>query len=185
MAITVSWLRADPDTRVKLWAAEADRRSLELLTFLEAHQGIASGEVVPSKPGIELKRQIIAEARELASEAGIAGGGANAPLIPPIRKRAEEEGTDATLVAYKLFFGPWSEWAHTGAGSLAVRADGDTAVFEDGPLRDRTQALSLTGALYAYVLAELSRWIGLGIEGQCDELREELVRSDAAAARGD
>ncbi len=32
--------------------------------------------------------------------------------------------------------------------------------------------------------AELSRWIGLGIEDECEALREELVRSDASFARG-
>jgi hypothetical protein len=71
------------------------------------------------------------------------------------------------------------------AGSLALRVENDTALFEDGPPRDPVQVLSVTGALYAYALAELSRWIGLGVEEECDALREDLVRSDALVARAD
>jgi hypothetical protein len=47
------------------------------------------------------------------------------------------------------------------------------------------QVLSVTGLLYAYALAELSRWMGLGIEEECDAMREELVRSDASVGRAD
>jgi hypothetical protein len=185
MAITISWLRVDPVTRVKLWTAEAERRDLELLSFLQAHSQIAESGAEPPKPGIERKRRIVAAARRLAREAGVPGRRGNGPLIPNLQARAEAVGTDATLVAYKLFFSPWSEWAHTGAGSLALRVEDGTAFFEDGPPGDPVQVLSVTGALYAYALAELSRWIGLGIEEECDALREQLVRSDASVARAD
>ncbi len=127
----------------------------------------------------------MSEARRLARDAGVAGVGRKGALVPNLQARAEAVGTDATRVAYPLFFGPWSEWGHTGAGSMALRVEGGTAVFEDGPPPDPVQALSVTGALYAYVLAELSRWIGLGIEDECDALRKELVRSDTSVARRD
>ncbi len=184
LAITVAWLRIDPDTHLKLWTAEDCRRQLELLPELRRHLQIGEAEASALEYAAVSKRSIVAEARQLAREKGVAGvGHRDRPLIPSLKARAEGVG-DATRVAYSLFFGPWSEWGHTGSGSLSLRVEAGTASFEEGPPRDPVQVLSVTGALYAYVLAELSRWIGLGIEDECEALREELVRSDASFARG-
>ena len=186
LAITVAWLRVDPDTHLKLWTAEDCRRQLELLP--ELHRRMQIGE--PDRDALERatawKRSVVAQARQLARDKHIPRVGKRGPLVPNLKARAEAVGTDATRVCPdSLFFSPWSEWGHTGAGSLALRVEGGMASFEEGPPRDPVQVLSVTCALYAYVLSELSRWIGLGIEDECDELRQELVRSDALAARLD
>lgn len=149
LAITVAWLCIDPATRVSLWTAEAYRRELELRPVLEEHIRVRPRETDESKSVMATKRSFVSEARRLARDSGMAGVGRKGPLIPNLQKRAEAVGTDATRVAYALFFGPWSEWGHTGAGSLAVRVEGGTAFFEDGPPRDPVQVLSVTGALYA------------------------------------
>jgi Family of unknown function (DUF5677) len=184
LAVTVPWLRIDPDTHLKLWTAEECRRQLELLPELEGRTGTDE----PGREALERstawRRSIVAQARQLARDKDIPGMRKGGSLVPSLRARADAVGTDATRDAYSLFFGPWSEWGHTGAGSLALRVEGGTATFEEGPPRDPVQVLSVTSALYAYVLSELSRWIGLGIEDECDALRQELVRSDALAARG-
>lgn len=185
LAITVAWLRVDPDTHVRLWKAENERRQLELLPELQRQMRIGQREAEALEPVIARKRSIVAQARQLAREKGVAGiGRRERELVPSLKARAEAVG-DATRQAYSLFFGPWSEWGHTGAGSLSLRVESGTAWFDEGPPRDAVQVLSVTCGLYAYVLAELSRWIGLGIESECDALREELVRSDASVARGE
>jgi hypothetical protein len=183
LAITIAWLRVDPATHTKLWSAEAYRRELELLPVLEEHMRSDQQKPPALVDAIEQKKSIVSQARVLACEAGVAGVGRRGPLIPSLKDRARQVGTEATPVIYSLFFGPWSEWGHTGAGSLDVRLDDDTVVVDDGPPKDPTQILALTYALYSYSLAELSRWISLGVEDECDALREELVRSDALVAR--
>ena len=185
LAITVAWLRVDPNTHVKLWTADYERRQLELLPELQRQMHIGQRESEALEAVIARKHSIVAQARQLAREEGVAGIGRKGPLVPGLKARAEAVDADATRYAYSLFFGPWSEWGHTGAGSLSLRVESGSAWFEEGPPRDPVQVLSVTCGLYAYVLAELSRWIGLGIESECDALREELVRSDASVARGE
>ncbi len=183
LAITIAWLRVDPATHGKLWSAEAYRRELELLPILEEHMRTGQSKAPALESAIALKRSIVSQARLLARDAGVAGVGRKGPLVPTLKDRAEQVGTEATRVAYSMFFSPWSEWGHTGAGSLAVRVENGTVVLDDGPPKNPVQVHALTYALYAYALAELSRWIGLGVEDECDVLRGKLVRSDALVAR--
>ena len=44
LAITVAWLRIDPDTHLKLWTAEDCRRQLELLPELRRHLQIGEAQ---------------------------------------------------------------------------------------------------------------------------------------------
>ena len=180
LAITVAWLRLDPDTHARLWYAEQWRRELELLPDLERRMGQLDDQ--ESLRVLEMKRSVVNRARTLALGKRVVGVGKRGSLMPNLKDRADAVGTDATSDAYELLFTAWSEWGHTGAGSLSVDSDGTRVIFDDGPPRNALQACSMACAVYAYVLAELSRWIGLGIEGECDELREGLVRAEP---RGD
>lgn len=183
LAITVAWLRLDPDTHVRLWTAEQWRRELELLPELERRMGpLEDGETLRV---LKMKRSVVEQARTLAFNKRVAGVGRGGPLLPKLKDRADAVGTDASREAYRLLFTPWSEWGHTGAGSLSVASDDTSATFDDGPPRDVLQARSMAYAVYAYVLAELSHWIRLGIETECDALRENLVRAERRVASGD
>lgn len=183
LAITVAWLHLDPDTHVRLWTAEQWRRELELLPELERRMGPLEDE--ESLSVLKMKRSVIEQARTLALDKRVAGVGRRGPLIPKLKDRAEAVGTDATRDAYTLLFTVWSEWGHTGAGSLSVSSNGTSVTFEDGPPGDVLQLRSMACAVYAYVLAELSCWICLGIEAECDALREGLVRAERRVTSGD
>jgi hypothetical protein len=182
LAITVAWLRLDPDTNVRLWSAEQWRRELEQLPYLDRRIGPLEDQ--ESLNVLEMKRSVVDRARTLALSKGIAGVGQRGPLVPTLRARADAVGTQATGDAYGLLFTYWSEWGHTGSGSLSVDSDGTRVTFDDGPPKNVVGACSMACAVYAYVLAELSRWIGLGIEAECDELREGLVRAEPPVAPG-
>lgn len=181
LAITVAWLRVDPDTHVRLWTAEQWRRELELLPELDRRTDFVQDE--GSLRVLEVKRSVVEQAWALALNKRVVGVQRGRSLVPTLKSRADVVGTNASRQAYGLLFSVWSEWSHTGAGSLAVSSDGTTVTFDDGPPKDVMQVRSMACAVYAYALAELSRWIGLGIEAECDAIREGLVRAERRAVK--
>ena len=62
--------------------------------------------------------------------------------------------------------------------TIAAWCSGRRLSLDEGAPRNAVQLGSIAGAVYAYVLGELSRWIGLGVEAECDALREHLVRAE-------
>ncbi len=178
--LTVTWLRLDPDVHVKLWVAEQSRREVELGPELETTLDLsADGHRV-----VEWKRSIVQQARAMAREHEVAGvGRQKGPLIPNLRDRASAIGSEAARVSYELVFGPWSEWGHTGAGSLDVVSDDESVTFGDGPPREDVVFRGVLAGVYAHLLSELSTWLGLGIDAECDGLGKTLIVADAAAAR--
>lgn len=179
LAITVAWLRLRPEVHVRLYAAEQWRREMELLPELERRMGARNDE--ESHRVFEWKRTVVQQARTLALDNRVAGVRRTGPLVPSLRVRAETVGT-AMWDAYTLMFAHWSEWGHTGSGSLSVSSDDTTVRFDDGPPKDDPVFIALVAAVYAFLLAEFSRWIGLGIEAECDAIREALVRVDRQTA---
>ena len=56
LAISVAWLRLDPDVHVRLWTAEAWRRELDLLPALEWRTGTRPKKDEESVRALETKR---------------------------------------------------------------------------------------------------------------------------------
>jgi len=182
LSILVAWLRLRIDLHPKLWAAESWRREIEeVLPSFEMRS--AKGEITDEmRATLELKRRTITEARALAIAEGVIQSRSRS-LIPSVRARVQALGTPAARDAHEILFSPWSEWTHTGSGSLPVRIEGSRVSFDEGAPRDPVQIRSIASAMYAYVLAELSMWLGLGIHEGCDHLRESLVNAERDYAR--
>ena len=182
LVITIAWLRLDPDTHVRLYAAEQWRHELEVRQVLERRHGPNQDE--RTRHARETKEAVVAQARSLAIEKNVRGVTRRGPLLPSMRERANQLATQAASDAYGLMFTVWSEWNHTGSGSLAVEIEDGHVAFNEGAPRDDLGIRPLAAALYAFALAELSRWLDLGVEGECDALREELVSAEQRFVSG-
>lgn len=182
LTILVAWLRLRIDLHPGLWAAESWRREIEdVLPSIEKRgpPGPVSDEM---RAALELKRRAVTEARALAIAESVVDARSRS-LIPSVWARVKALDTPAARDAYEILFGHWSEWTHTGSGSLPVQMEGSRIRFDEGAPRDPVQIRSMASAMYAYVLAELSRWLGLGIDEGCDHLRESLVNAERDHAR--
>jgi len=178
----VAWLRLRPELHLRLWAAESWRRQIE--DVLPVFEGREPPREVTARmrAALELKRQIVAEAKALAIAEHVVSARSRS-LIPSVKARADAVGTPGASQAYEILFGPWSEWTHTGSGSLPVEIYGAKVRFDKSAPEEPVQIRAMASALYAYQLAELSRWLGLGIEEVCDRLRQTLVSSEQQYAQ--
>lgn len=175
LAILAAWLEQDPAGRVECWFAEDDRLSLigvDAVVALNTRRGRSRANPISEAERAELAAGF-EEFRPVARAAGVPLG--KTSLLPTVHDMAAAVPTAWELyLAFRVF----SPWVHASGRSFASdrlegRADG-THLKRVFPIpKDGLRGMAATTMLY--LLACVSRQIGLGWEAECDSLRLGLA----------
>ncbi len=179
--VLLRFIREEPEWRVRLWQAETKRQWIAIAQDIRSRplpREQRFGPLPTDEELAEFRRQV-AELRELAIEAGVAGVPGEGALIPSVVRQAEILNTQEVWQAYVVGYRPLGLEQHIAHGSFgdAFREPlADGRVIHHDPETPRLVERVLASSVFASTLVVVSSWLGLGIEEKADQLRERLVR---------
>jgi hypothetical protein len=175
LVILAAWLEQDLEGRVECWFAEDDRLTLVGVDEV-VELNLRRGRTMPNPISKEERTELAAgfdELRPYARDAGVLLG--KTSLLPTVHDMAAAVPTAWELyLAFRVF----SPWVHASGRSFAgdgleARADG-THLKRAFPIpKNGLRGMAATPMLY--LLACVSRQLGLGWEAECDALRLDLA----------
>ena len=177
LAILTAWLRLSPELHSELWEAEFARQQLELTGALQI-QRVNRPDLDPlviDQVAQQAQQAVVATARQRGLHAGVPGVSAkpNGKLMPNISERVDQVNTLVVREAYDLLVGWLSEWVHSGKGSFDDPSQ--VGAIDRQPDPNDYMLRSIAAVCHAVTLSEVSKWLGLGIESECDALRAGLT----------
>lgn len=179
--ILLRWLELNPELHLELWAAEQERHVRTLIAEGSKKGHPSLGKRLMADLGPERLAQIdrtIAEARAKGLAAGMKIK--TGPLLPNLPAMAEAIGADEVSEGYHWAYGFLSSFVHAGAGSFEGRVSvtpNSQVRIDDGPLADAWPARTLAVRIYAFVLRDVSRILGLGIDAEVQKTIDVLQKT--------
>lgn len=159
IAITLAWVRTDPEPRIRRWAAEQERRDLQLIQEMRAlgRQGVDWSD----EETLALEAQKEERISQLRDELGLAKGA----LLPTLLEQATEVGSQEASEAYSMAYRSLSPWTH--ASDAAFRPNFTDGIYE----ADRSAESDL----------QINQWVRLiavSLFGWVLELSGEMMKND-------
>jgi len=182
--ILLRFLGQLPEVRAHSWIAERFRWSLAFVEAVAQHENLREKFVAefPSPAQLAGWRDVVSEARQLASASNDPSVGPRGPLIPSTSRQVQLLNDDAATEAYVFAYRRFSGDVHGGLISFDLlhvdeRGDDVVSLSEEVSADDlrSTRVLGLT--TYASTLRVGSESMGLGITEAADAVRLEFMKN--------
>lgn len=173
LVILIRWVETSPRLHIDMWLAEDDRNRIHLgKMWNEMHRRRGSDAAAAFTPEEVAAIQAgIAETRAKAREAGepIPARGS---VMPSIERMSEV--TPDLFEAYQVAYRSLSPSSHSGARSFvrdAAEERGDGLHLRPAAAWDRWHLRALAVSVMCFLVASVSRQLGLGLEKEADDFR--------------
>jgi len=171
------WILLNREVHPFLWKAEHERHMRSLIRDAPSKAGtrFAAGLAARMPDGaLDVLDDAISKARALALEKGVPVR-KNGNLLPSLAEMSARVGTPEAKEAYHIAYNMMSGWTHSGAGGLGMVFTPAGVIFDDGSVEDAAPISAMAAASYLYVLTIVSQEANLGIEGETEALRKQLL----------